>query len=63
MKESTKYKALMWLNIFLVIAWPLVLIGHTSVWMGFLIGVLWWDDFQDIFTYYEKYKECEEFGD
>lgn len=58
MKESTKYLILFIMDIFLIIAWPtLVLAGaYSTPFVIFMIGALWCNDIYEAFRHWANYK-------
>lgn len=58
MKQSTKYLIFFLMDIFLIIAWPTLLLTgtYTMPWMYFIIGVVWYSDIIEAIRHWEQYQ-------
>lgn len=58
MKESTKYLILFIMDIFFIIAWPILVFAgaYSASWMYFLVGAVWCSDIYDACRHWRDYK-------
>ena len=57
MKRSKLYLILVIIDLILLIGWPICLLGWGAPgWACFLVGIVWCNDFHDLFSHWRAYK-------